>query len=405
VKPVLAALFLLSTPAMAEIDVSKSIAQDGIATTLSQIESLDRPRTPAETFALAGLRFLSGIESALQLQWRTGMDQALGDASETLDIPLLRLSLPPNPTPAPFSGALVSQLFTDLDTGMEAARQDLAALPPDQDFGLEIAFSDLWFDVNANGARDKGEGAAEILGPQLFGWQWMDRAPNLPLPVIRFDSADAAWLMAYTHLLSGMSDLILAYDPAQAIDRALAARTALRVAAPSSGNDWSFDASFGQFMDGFAMLEGAINQPPNADRAHAAKAHLLQMVAENRRFWTMVALETDNKGEWIPNENQTSALGLALPPGAGNAWLAVLADGEALLTGRLLLPYWRGPEGQGINMARLFDDPRPVSVTGWIQGWGAVPYLEQGPVVDGGSLRRFESMMFGNSGLMMVFLN
>jgi hypothetical protein len=30
--------------------------------------------------------------------------------------------------------------------------------------------------------------------------------------VVRFDSADAMWLQAYTHFLSGMLDLLLAYD-------------------------------------------------------------------------------------------------------------------------------------------------------------------------------------------------
>ncbi|MES2539872.1 MAG: GNAT family N-acetyltransferase, partial [Pseudomonadota bacterium] len=79
--------------------------------------------------------------------------------------------------------------------------------------------------------------------------------------------------------------------------------------------------------------------------------------------------------------------------------------GEALLQGRLLIPYWRGPEGQGINLGRMFDDPAPISITGWFQGWAAVPYLDQGPTVTPTSLRQFEGLMGGNAGLMMVFLN
>jgi hypothetical protein len=203
------------------------------------------------------------------------------------------------------------------------------------------------------------------------------------LPTIRFDTADAAWLTAYTHLLSGISSAILAYDPATAIDRVLAARISLGIRPPSQSQEFNFDASFGSFMDAFAMVEGALNQPPNVERARAAaKLHFLSMVTENRRFWQLVALEKDNSNEWIPNDSQTSALGFTLPPGTGDTWLAVLSDGEALLTGRVLVPYWRGADGQGINLGKLFDDPRPVSVTGWLQGWAAIPYLEPGSAVD-----------------------
>lgn len=407
-KPAFAAALLAltaATPAAADLSLSQAIGQDGIATTLARLDALDRAPGPEELFAKAGLRFLDGIESALQLQWRTGMDQAAGNAGETLGVPLLRLPLPPNPAPEAFSGALVSQLFADLDAGMDRARQDLAALPEGREFGLEIAFDDLWFDVNANGIRDPDEDAGALLGPQLMGWQWQNRDPAQPLPVIRFDTADAAWLTAYTHLLSGLSNTILAYDPAAAIDRVLAARKAIKVAPPNSGDPWDFDSSFGQFVDAFAMLEGAVNAEPDVTRAQAAKAHFLATIAHNRRFWTLVAQETDNDREWVPGEGQTSALGFDLPPGTGDVWQAVLADGEALLTGRVLLPYWRGPTGQGVNLGRMFDEPRPISVTGWVQGWAAVPYIEQGPRINADSLRRFQELMLGNAALMAVFLN
>ncbi len=402
-KALSAALLLIAAPAAAQT-LTADIGQNGISATLAALEAAADP-TPETLFALGGLRFLAAIESTFQLQWQTGMDQATGGMGDQLGLPFLRLPLPPNPAPDPFRGAMVTELFANVITGMEAARADLARLPPEADFGVEIAFADLWFDVNANQTRDEGEDAAAILGPQLMGWQWADRDPAQPLPTIRFDSADAAWLGAYTHLLSGISSAILAYDPATAIDRVLAARISLGIRPPSQSQEFNFDASFGSFMDAFAMVEGALNQPPNVERARSAKLHFLSMVTENRRFWQSVALEKDNSSEWIPNDSQTSALGFTLPPGTGDTWLAVLSDGEALLTGRVLIPYWRGVDGQGINLGKLFDDPRPVSVTGWLQGWAAVPYLEPGPAVDNTNLRMFEEMMLGNAGLMMVFLN
>jgi hypothetical protein len=401
-KAVLLAFLALASPSAAQT-LSEEIGAKGIAPTLARLKAQPEPALE-DIFAIGGLHFLGSVERALQMQWRSGADQATGNVGDALGLPFLRLPVQPNPAPEPFSGAVVSQLFADIDADMAAARAALATLPPGEDFGVEITFSDLWFDINLNGTREPEEDALAILGPVLLGWQWQAPDPAAPPLTVRFDAADAAWLAAYTHVMSGVANTVLAYDPAASIDRVIAARAAIRVAPPSPGN-YSFDASFGQFLDAFAMLEGAVNQPPDAARAKAAKDHFLSMIAENRRFWSLVALETDNTLEWIPNDRQTSALGLDLPAGTGDTWLGVLADGEALLQGRLLIPYWRGPTGQGINLGRMFDDPAPMSIIGWAQGWAAVPYLEQGPVVTATSLRRFEALMGGDAGLMMVFLN
>jgi hypothetical protein len=401
-KAALVALLALATPAAAQT-LSAEIGANGIAPTLARLKAQPEPALE-DIFAIGGLHFLGAVERALQLQWRTAADQVAGNAGDTLGLPFLRLPVPPNPAPEPFQGGLITQLFTDIDADMTAARAALATLPAGEEFGMELTFADLWFDVNLNGAREAEEDALAILGPQLLGWQWQDPDPAAPPLTIRFDAADAAWLTAYTHVMSGVANTILAYDPAASIDRVIASRETLKVAQPDP-SDYSFDASFGQFLDAFAMLEGAVNQTPDATRAKAAKEHFLAMITENRRFWSLVGAETDNDREWVPNDSQTSALGIVLPPGTGDTWLGVLADGEALLQGRILIPYWRGPTGQGINLARMFDTPAPISITGWVQGWAAVPYLEQGPVINDTSLRQFEALMGGNAGLMMVFLN
>ncbi|NJS39379.1 MAG: hypothetical protein HC783_10530 [Rhodobacteraceae bacterium] len=309
----------LATPAAAQT-LSAEIGANGIAPTLARLKAQPEPALE-EIFAIGGLHFLGAVERALQLQWRTGADQVAGNAGDTLGLPFLRLPVPLNSAPEPFQGALITQLFTDIDADMNAARAALATLPDGEDFGMELTFSDLWFDINLNGTREAEEEALTILGPQLLGWQWQDPDPTAPPLTIRFDAADAAWLTAYTHVMSGLANTILAYDPAASIDRVIAARTALKVAAPDP-TDYSFDASFGQFIDAFAMLEGAVNQQPDTARAKAAKEHFLAMITENRRFWSLVAVETDNDREWVPNDNQTSALGFSLPPAPATPGLA-----------------------------------------------------------------------------------
>ena len=84
-----------------------------------------------------------------------------------------------------------------------------------------------------------------------------------------------------------------------------------------------------------------IDQCPPAATALARPAygHFPYVTEENRRFWTLVALETDNTGEWVPNDHQVSGLGLTMPPGTGDRWQAVLADAEKLLKGEVLIPH------------------------------------------------------------------
>jgi len=31
----------------------------------------------------------------------------------------------------------------------------------------------------------------------------------------------------------------------------------------------------------------------------------------------------------------------------------------------------------GINVMKLFTEPRPVDLAGWIQGWAAMPYMRR----------------------------
>lgn len=393
-------LLSLSLPAAADSPISAEIGANGLAPTAARLAALPAP-TDAERFAMGALGFLGTVERALQTRWRVG----IADSMQIL--PFLRLSVPENPAPQPFEPSMIAGIFQDAAADLEAARAALSGISEGADFGLEIALDDLWFDIDASGSRDPGETLAEVAGPALLGWRWseMSAAGTLPMSVIRFDAADAAWLTAYTHFLSGVSEAVLAYDPTAAIDRVLNARAQMRLLRRSPSSDFDFDASFGEFVDMFAMVAGALDQAPDAARIRAAQAHFLAMVAENRRFWTLVDAETDNVQEWIPNDRQNSGLGMEMPKDTGTVWGAVLSDAEAMLKGDLLTPYWRGGDGVGINLNLVFTDPRPVDLIGWIQGWGALPYLQEGRVVSSTNWRNFEALMLGDAMLYMVLLN
>lgn len=392
-----ALLLCLAAPLHAET-ISAEIGSKGLTATEARLTALPAP-SDAERFALGGVRFLGAVEAALQLRYGAGMTDRTGM------LPFLRLPLEDNPAPKAFQPAMIADLFRSVADKLEQARAPLAAIPDGSDFTLEINFADLWFDINANQSRDQGEDAMAVLGPLLLGWQWDSRDPATPAPVVKFDAADAAWLSAYTHLLQGVSDLVLAYDPTEPISRILAAHDKM-VSLGGTAPSFFSDAQGGiDEVDLIAILIATLQQAPDAARMTSAQTHFLAMIADNRRFWSAVARESDNAAEWLPNDKQQSALGLTLPPGTGAVWLSVLDDAEGLLKGTKLAPYWRQEGAAGVNIAKIFTEPRPADLAGWIQGWAAVPYLENGTLVSPQNWSAFEQMMGGEAMLLSFYLN
>ncbi|MFB9952437.1 hypothetical protein ACFFP0_26640 [Rhizobium puerariae] len=392
-------VFGWSNQALAEGRLSKEIRQSGIAATR------DRLRAAAslpddEKFGLGGLEMLAAVEQALQSRWKVGLSEDLGW------LPLMRLPIPENPAPEPFDAAIVSQIFRQAVTGAGAAETYLSQIPDDSNFKLEVDTADLWFDINANGKRDAGESFAEVMGlaspadiqqPANPG-----ETPSIPSIVIRFDLADAHWLRAYAHLIAGIGETVLAYDPTDAIRNVVQSRTRIAElgAIRSSG---MFD--FAGIADMVAIVKNALDQQPDKPALARAHGHLLAMVTENRAFWRFAEAEADNDAEWIPNARQTSALGLEFPQRTADLWLGVLADMEALLEGRLLAPYWQLGDQAGINVKRMFLEPGPVDLVNWIQGQDALRYAENGPVMTLDSWDAFEDMLMGDALMYAIILN
>ena len=389
------ALPLLPAPPAAAGTISEEIARTGLAPTEARLAALSTP-TNEDLFALAGLRFLGGIEQALQLRWKTGVK---ADWSE---LPILRLPIPENPNAIPFQAADFTALIRNLDADMDASRAALTQLG-DKPFALPIRIADLWFDINANGTRDAGEDIAEVTGMALGGGRGMGVA--VEDPTITFDTADAAWLSAYTHFLSGFASTTLAYDPEPAIQRVIdSSKQIYALWGPTPPNN-AMDMMFGRQVDRAAMVLIALSRTPDKALAQDAYTHFLSMIEENRRFWSLVALEADNTGEWVPNDKQVSGLGLMMPPGTGERWQAVLADAESALKGELLIPHWRFGAEAGINLKKAFETPPAIDLVTFIQGEGLLPYAEKGPQMSMQSWRDFEDIVQGDAMLFAVFLN
>jgi hypothetical protein len=257
-------------------------------------------------------------------------------------------------------------------------------------------------DIDGDGRRHPRRRVIEISAWALSGGFGME----MPAIEVRFDTADARWLSAYAHLLSGVSEGILATDPTEAIARVADSRAAFEeLGTPLPGNDFTLDNQFGDMADVIAMFVAGLEGPLDTTRTRAARDHLLACIEDNRAFWTLVARETDNDREWVPSKNQDSALGLPFPPDTGTMWLAVLSDAEKVLRGELLIPHWRLGDGAGLDLHAFLEDPPAVDVAGLIQGSTLLPYLRQGPQANGQNLWMFTSYLQGDSALYMIVLN
>lgn len=386
---------LLAAPAAAQTPIADLFAAKGLAGTIAELETRTDPDHPTQ-FALGAAHFLRGVEKSLQLRYRTGL------TGSTMNMPVLRLPIDSNPTPEPFQPEMILQLFTDIGRDMDASRQVLSQIAGDADFHLTVPLQSLWFDINGDATRGPGEGVMEMAGPLLVGNR---RTAFQPAEQVTFDRADAAWLLAYTHFLSAFSELAQAFPPTEAIDTVLRSskemRSFMELAPPVN----AFDHLFAEDVDLATMLYFALQQQPDPKHTRAIRDHLLAMIRQNRAFWRLVELETDNSAEWVPNARQTSAMGIAMAEDMAETWQTILTDAEHLLTGTTLIPHWRLGAKAGINLAKLLETPIPVEPVGWLQGSALLPYAEQGERANLASWRQFERMVRGDALLFVMFLN
>jgi hypothetical protein len=80
----------------------------------------------------------------------------------------------------------------------------------------------------------------------------------------------------------------------------------------------------------------------------------------------------------FPTPHQTGVLGVPVRAEMIESWLKFADEMEAILAGKRLIPLWRGTEARGINLRRVFTEPRTLDLVLWVQGTAATSYLEKG---------------------------
>ena len=374
--------------------VAVILAEDGLAAADAALAA--RPRTPETSFQLGGIRFLRAIETMLQVRYESY------DGTVPF-IPGMAAPLPPNPKAA-FKPEFIE---TALKGALEHLEGAQTALGPATDgaFTTELPLASIWLDINRDGQRAEWESLRallEALGAQA-DWETFDGK-------IKFDTADAEWLAAYVHLISGTSEIVLSVDPTSAIRTVYEARVKME----AMGAIGAMDPLFGStdLIDQLAAVLVAIDGKPDAARTRKALEHFRGMIAHNRKFWPEMMAETDNDHEWLPNPSQTSPFGVEITPEIATGWQEVLVELEDMLEGRALIPFWRTPPGDpaastgvGINLRKLLTNPGDMNVALLIQGAAIAPYLEKGKLVTLAAWNRFGMLTRGDGLLLAAILN
>lgn len=222
-------LALCATAALSETSPSP-LAKNGLEKTIAKMVN-DPAANGFETGMLMTLR---AVEKTLQARYEYG----IGDRLTGFPFSRRGARFIQNPNAKPQTPETISKITAYFVDDIAQARSTLekaevAGIKP-----FEMTLQDIWFDVNANGTHDRGEDAFATLGPLVLGnrnYGKLTETGDLSQLTIRFDAADHAWLSAYTNMLSGLGNLVMAFDP-EPVQRHLAKQRAMLANAPQIPN-------------------------------------------------------------------------------------------------------------------------------------------------------------------------
>ena len=202
--------------------------------------------------------------------------------------------------------------------------------------------------------------------------------------VIAFDRADVDWMRGYCHLLAAFCEIGLAYDAQELFDvfvhRVFAfAETPHKFLKEDQRpqNGWFSFEEIADIIGAIHVIRFPLKEPK---RMTAALGHIEQTLTLSRSMWKLILAEKDNDREWIPGPGQTSVLRIGVTQEMVDHWIIALDEAESILKGKKLLPFWRGKLTNGVNLRKVFLEPRTLDLVMWVHGAAATPYLEEGEI-------------------------
>ncbi len=363
-------------PPLAESYLLQGKLAEGEKALLERLK--DTPNDDQVRFGLAMLQFVRTFERLVGNVYDCGL--------RTEDT-LLRINpeferyFPDNPKPKKVAYSDIRELIQTFLNDLATIEANLALVKdPDVKLPLHVGM------IQINPFRE----AKTVSAAALF--RGGAEAPWDKDFVIAFDRGDVEWLRGYCHFLAGFAELSLAVDGQEVFD--CSAHLFLKhVETPHAflledratiQRDLFANLSTPQvILDAVSFVHHILRLPlKEPERTKVALAHFEAMIVHGKAQWKFIREEKDNDREWVPNARQNSVTRVPVTDEIIDAWLATLEEADQVLKGKKLIPFWRGVKKRGVNLRRVFTEPRTFDLVEWVQGTGATPYLEEGPLTE-----------------------
>jgi hypothetical protein len=378
----------VSTPSLVEGYLSEGRLAPAAKALVARIS--EDPSDAEAQYGLGIVRLLQAVEGLAQNLHRYGL------RSTSPQLPFVRLPVPENPNPEELTYGKWRGVLEQFNGDLNRAAAALAKVD-DPHVKLRLPVGMIRLDLDGDGTAGPDETFWRVF--TRVAWRAAKLSDDQKRFPIGFDAADVHWMIGYTHLLRAMTEAWLAYDT-EGFFRQTAHLFFAGVESPyqqlgvgRSNRGFSFNMD--QIADAVAAIHLAHFEPADPRRLSLAREHLLAMIEQSRLCWKHALAETDDDREWIPNAKQTSLTPLTVNDERIAAWKRFLDEADAVLQGDKLLPHWRVKDGRGINLKRVFEEPRTFDLVLWVHGAAAVPYLEDGELVTAETARSLNAAFQG----------
>ncbi len=332
-------------------------------------------------FGLGALQFMRAVERLGQDLYRHGLRDS---STHGIAGPLLHLPVPHNPKPEILTyqdGRAIIDTFSKSMLNAEAT----LSLITDPKVKLPLHFQIIRLDLNGDGIADDDESLWKVYADVTDNRQMnADQSKDF---IICFDRGDVHWLRGYCHLLAAICNVYLAHDSKETFD-CTAHIFFAKVDSPYPflrkgkhvHNMAHDDIDLLDLIELVHSIRWTVVEPK---RMEEALHHLEAVVAQSNESWKWIMAETDDDHEWLPNPKQTGVIpNVRVTQEMVDTWTEIMNEIDKLLSAKLLVPFWRGDDDSGVNVRKVFLEPRTLDLILWVQGSAAAPYLQKGDLTD-----------------------
>jgi hypothetical protein len=335
------------------------------------------PKDDQARFGLGVLQFLQAVQDLGQSMNRYGIRNF---STTGFILPFLRLPLETNPRPEKIDYQRLRSIIEAFDKKLTQAENTLAQIT-DGDVKLPLHFGMIRLDLNGDGHLEESSSL----------WRLYAKVTNQnDIPeekardfYIKFDRGDVHWLRGYCHVFLTLCEIYLAHDSEEAFQRTgyiFFTRIDSPYASLARGKHYrKIGSSDSDVLDLIAFIHLIRCEVIAPQRMEAALHHMEAVIAQSRESWKWIMAETDDDHEWLPNPRQTGVIpNVQVTEKMVTAWAEIMNESERIISGKKLIPFWRGDQPLGVNVRKVFLEPRTFDLVLWVHGSAAMPYLEKG---------------------------